>query len=239
MLALTCERAGIAAGQSVLDLGSGWGALAMWIAERHPDTRVTALTDVPGHADFIRAQARERGLRPPDVICADARTYEPATPFDRIVAVETLEALPDWPALLARLRRGLAPGGALFVHALACRDYAYDESSGPDEAWLARHVFTGGLMPGDDLLAACAAGFVEEARWIVPGDDVARTARAWLARLDAAAPRLRAELARAGTPGAARALRRWRVLLLACDALFAHDQGRAWHVVHALLRPAR
>jgi len=235
MLALTGERAALDDGQSILDLGCGWGPLALWIAERHPGSRVTALTDEPAHAGFIPAEARARGLQPPRVVRADARDFVPEAPFDRIVIVEMLESLPDWPALLSRVRGWLAPGGSLFVHALACRDYAYDEASGPAEAWLSRHAFLGGLRTGDDLAAGGAGDFVEEARWIVPGEDVARTAQAWRARLDAAAPQLRAELARAGTPGASGALRRWRLLLLACGELFSHE---AWHVVHARLRPA-
>jgi len=43
MLAATCERAGVEDGMRVLDLGCGWGSLALWIAERHPRARVVAV----------------------------------------------------------------------------------------------------------------------------------------------------------------------------------------------------
>ncbi|MCX7961080.1 MAG: class I SAM-dependent methyltransferase, partial [Burkholderiales bacterium] len=44
-LAATCERAGLADGMDVLELGCGWGSLTLWIAERYPACRITAVSN--------------------------------------------------------------------------------------------------------------------------------------------------------------------------------------------------
>ncbi len=62
MLDLYAERAQLADGQRVLDLGCGWGSLALWIAERYPASRVVALSNSHGQRAFIEAQAAARGL---------------------------------------------------------------------------------------------------------------------------------------------------------------------------------
>ena len=239
MLALTCERARIADGQDILELGCGWGSLTLWLAERYPAARVTAVTNSAAQAAFIRERAAARGLTPPRVIHADMRDFGVDERFDRVVSVEMFEHLRNWRELLRRVRGWLADDGLLFAHVFSCRDYAYTYETADREAWMARHFFTGGMMPSDDLLASFDEHMVEESRWIVDGRDYARTLEAWLVRLDAARDEATAVLA-AGPGGrreAARAFRRWRIFLLACAELFAWDEGRVWHVLHTTLKP--
>src|SRR4051812_39426507 len=45
MLALTAERAGLADGQDILDLGCGWGSLSLWAAAQYPNSRITAISN--------------------------------------------------------------------------------------------------------------------------------------------------------------------------------------------------
>ena len=70
MLALTCERAGLARGMRVLDLGAGFGALALWIAGRDPSAHVLALVELGGRdrahpraCSGARAGKRDRRMR--------------------------------------------------------------------------------------------------------------------------------------------------------------------------------
>src|SRR6266699_991498 len=48
MLALTCERAGLEDGMTVLDLGCGWGAMSLWLAEQYPRARVLGVSNSHG-----------------------------------------------------------------------------------------------------------------------------------------------------------------------------------------------
>jgi cyclopropane-fatty-acyl-phospholipid synthase len=239
MLALTCERAGLADGQRILDLGCGWGSLTLFAAERHPGARITAVSNSASQGAFIRARAAARGLGNVEVVTADMNRFAPAGRFDRVVSVEMFEHMRNWPELLRRVRGWLEPGGRLFVHVFAHRRLAYPFEVDGDGDWMARHFFTGGLMPSHDLLSRLAGPFQVEARWLVPGTHYQRTAEAWLERLDAGWPRAVAALERALPRGEAELqARRWRIFFLACAELFGFAGGQEWVVSHHRLAPA-
>ncbi|HEU4728434.1 MAG TPA: cyclopropane-fatty-acyl-phospholipid synthase family protein [Kofleriaceae bacterium] len=234
MLELTAERARLADGQAVLDLGCGWGALTLWAAARFPSSRFTALSHSRSQRDHIAAQARLRGLANVAVLAADVRTAElPASAFDRVVSIEMFEHMRNHAALLRRIAGWLAPGGVLFVHVFAHRRYAYPfEDAGPSD-WMAREFFTGGLMPSVDLLRQFQDDLRIDDAWQLDGTHYARTAEAWYANLMAH----RAEVIEIlGDPAR---LERWRVFFLACAELFGFRGGREWQVAHYRYQPRR
>src|SRR5450755_3021567 len=87
-LATTCERAGLADGQRVLELGCGWGSLTLWMAERFPASRITALSNSNSQRRFIEAEAKRRGLVNVDVLTDDVNRFAIDARFDRVVSVE-------------------------------------------------------------------------------------------------------------------------------------------------------
>ena len=104
---------------------------------------------------------------------------------------------------------------------------------------MARHFFTGGIMPAHELLSHVPGPFEVEERWLVHGSHYARTAEAWLARLDAGRDRAVAALATVLPPREAELQAgRWRIFFLACAELFGFAGGDEWVVSHARLRPA-
>jgi cyclopropane-fatty-acyl-phospholipid synthase len=239
MLELTCERAGVRDGQRILDLGCGWGSFTLFAAARHPRARITAVSNSAPQGAFIRARAAARGLGNVEVITADVNRFAPAGRFDRVVSVEMFEHVRNWPELLRRVHRWLEPGGRLFVHVFAHRRFAYPFEVDGDGDWMARNFFTGGIMPSHDLLARVGGPLEIEDRWVVPGTHYARTAEAWLARLDAGRDRAVAALSRTMPPREADLqVGRWRIFFLACAELFGFAGGDEWVVSHNLLRPA-
>jgi cyclopropane-fatty-acyl-phospholipid synthase len=62
MLALYVERARIADGQEILELGCGWGSLSLYLAERFPGSRITGVSNSRTQKEFIDTEARKRGL---------------------------------------------------------------------------------------------------------------------------------------------------------------------------------
>ncbi len=241
MLALTCERADLVDGQDVLELGCGWGSLTLWMAARYPRSAITAVSNSATQRAYIEGQARARGLTNVRVLTCDVNRLgapdhaEVVTPgsFDRVVSVEMFEHVRNHRQLTDRIATWLRPDGALFVHVFAHRSDAYPFDTGRRGDWMARHFFTGGLMPSDDLLLHAVRSLAVDDHWAVSGRHYARTLRAWLDRLDADRDAAVSVLAATyGSRAARRWLHRWRVFDIACEELFATAGGDEWHVSH-------
>ncbi len=75
-LAETCAHAGLADGQEILELGCGWGSLSLWMAERFPAARITAVSNSASQRAFIEAEAQRRGLAGLTAITADMNDFD-------------------------------------------------------------------------------------------------------------------------------------------------------------------
>ncbi len=237
MLALTCERAALADGQRILELGCGWGSLTLWMAEHYPGARITAVSNSTGQKQFIDGECRRRGFANVEVVTADMNDFEAAGKYERVVSIEMFEHMRNYGELMRRIAGWLEPGGMLFVHIFCHREHAYFyEPSGPSD-WMAREFFTGGTMPSDDMLLHFQEHFVLDRRWRIGGQHYARTLEEWLARVDRDREGALGIFAKElGTGGARRQLQRWRLFLLACAELFAYRGGREWYVSHYRFR---
>jgi cyclopropane-fatty-acyl-phospholipid synthase len=236
MLALTVARARIVDGMRVLDLGCGWGALTLWLAEHFPHCQIVALSNSRLQRESIERVCRARGWTHVDVITADINTFETDRQFDRIVSVEMLEHVRNYPRLFDRLASWLTPFGRLFIHLFCHREFAYPFEDRDDGDWMAREFFSAGLMPSEDLIGRCIRQLRIEQQWRVNGRHYARTANAWLANLDRCADEIIQILAGAyGASEASLRLRRWRLFFLACRETFAFGDGEEWFVSHYLL----
>ena len=157
-----------------------------------------------------------------------------AAGFDRIVTVEMLEHVRNHRAMLGRVAGWLRDDGRLFAHVFAHREVPYLFEVGGTGDWMARHFFTGGMMPSHDLLVRAApASLAVDGHWVVDGTHYAATCEAWLDRLNVECDAIVALFARdLGRRRAVAQWRRWRTFTLACAELFAFDGGREWFVSH-------
>jgi cyclopropane-fatty-acyl-phospholipid synthase len=237
MLALTCQRARLADGDRILELGCGWGSLSLWMAANYPAAKITAVSNSRTQKEHIDARARERGLGNLEVITCDVNVlaFPEGRKFDRVVSVEMFEHMRNYETLLARVASWMAPGATLFVHIFTHREFAYPFEVRDDTDWMARWFFTGGIMPSDHLLLYFQRDVRLLEHWRVPGWHYSLTSEAWLQNMDRHRAELMPLLAR--TYGEGQALRwwvYWRVFFMSCAELWGYDQGREWLVSHYL-----
>ncbi|ODN71951.1 SAM-dependent methyltransferase [Methylobrevis pamukkalensis] len=237
-LAETVAHAGLADGQTILELGCGWGSLTLYMAQKYPRATILAVSNSTSQRRHIEGEAAQRGLGNVRIVTADMNDFQPDGHFDRIVSVEMFEHMSNWRELLGRVRGWLAPEGRLFLHVFThkSRSYRFDHRDEAD--WIARHFFTGGIMPSHDLPHRFPDLFTVEDEWRWSGTHYARTARDWLANMDARAAEVDPVLASVYGTDANLWKRRWRLFFLATEGLFGHAGGDVWGVGHYLLRPA-
>jgi len=241
MLELTCQRAGLADGQDILELGCGWGSLTLWMAERLPAARIVAVSNSSTQRRFILERASARGITNVTVLTADvgvlgvtahADVVGPSR-FDRVISIEMFEHVRNHRELGRRIADWLRPGGQLFVHVFAHRDRPYLFELGGTGDWMARHFFTGGMMPSEDWIPEAIDALVHRQTWRFDGRHYTRTLAAWRDRLEQGRDAAVEILARdASVAEGERRYHRWRTFLIACEELFAARRGREWGVVH-------
>jgi cyclopropane-fatty-acyl-phospholipid synthase len=233
MLNLTCQRAELEDGMTVLDLGCGWGSLSLWIAERYPNCRVLAVSNSRDQIDFITARAEEQGFEHLEGMVADVRDLELEKRFDRVLSIEMFEHMKNYRRLMENISRMLNPGGRLFVHIFSHRQFAYEYEAEDTANWMAQTFFTGGTMPSDDLLLHYQDHLALVDHWRISGQHYARTLRAWLDRMDRQEAEVREVLAEAyGPDQVQRWWVNWRLFFLACEQTWACRGGREYIVSH-------
>jgi cyclopropane-fatty-acyl-phospholipid synthase len=187
------DLAGVREGSRVLEVGSGWGSLAIRAAQR--GARVTAITLSREQMQLARERVAAAGLS--ELVAVRVQDYrEVGGEYDAIVSVEMVEAVGEayWPAYFAALDRLLAPGGTISLQAITM---AHDRflATRRSFSWIQKHIFPGGIIPSlqavDDVLSAHTTLRVTAQRELRP--HYARTLRLWRERFLGQWPHIHAQ----------------------------------------------
>ena len=235
----TIEHAALADGQKILELGCGWGALTLRMAERFPQALITAVSNSQGQRSYIEKQAQKRGLENLRVLTADMNDFSIDSQFDRIVSIEMFEHMANWRKLLLAARSWLEPHGCLFLHVFAHRNRPYRFDAHDKNNWIAQHFFTGGVMPSHGLIRSFGDLFTIEREWRWSGRHYERTAMDWLSNFDANREAIDRHLVTVYGNAASLWRTRWRLFFFATAGLFGSQGGEEWGVSHFLLRPTQ
>lgn len=235
-LRLTVERADLRDGQDILELGCGWGSLSLYMAQRFPAARITAVSNSNSQREFIEQEAALRQIRNLRVVTCDMNAFMPDGSFDRVVSVEMFEHMSNWRSLFTRVRSWMKSDARFFVHVFTHRRIPYRYEASDHADWIAQYFFTGGIMPSHGLPWHFADLFAVESDWLWNGTHYERTALDWLSNFDARREEIVPVFRRVYGAEAALWLRRWRIFFLATAGMFGHAGGSEWGVSHYRMR---
>ncbi|KAK9149055.1 hypothetical protein Scep_007812 [Stephania cephalantha] len=127
MLELYCESAHIRDGHKVLDLNSGYGAIALHIARKYPtvmsqQSQIKLLKN--NSLKNSAGSAMEHNLANVEIILADITTYEMNKEFDRVMVISVFEHLKNYELFLRKT--WMKPDGFLFIDHWGHRSLAYE-----------------------------------------------------------------------------------------------------------------
>jgi cyclopropane-fatty-acyl-phospholipid synthase len=188
-----CHRLELDAGDHLVEIGTGWGGLAIHAASEY-GCRVTTTTISREQGAYARAKVAELGLDG-RVTVVDRDYRDLGGRFDKLVSVEMIEAV-GWqyfPEYFRRCSALLEPDGLMALQAIVIDDDAY-ELEKASKTFANTHIFPGGCLPSERVIDELV-GEVTDMRpaW---RDDItahyARTLRLWRERFNEAFPRLRA-----------------------------------------------
>ena len=194
-------------GQSVLEIGCGWGGFAELAVAA--GLKLTGLTLSPAQLAWAQRRVPTADLRLQDY-------RDTQEQFDHIVSIEMFEAVGErwWPAYFRTVARALKPGGRAVVQSITIRDELFaDYRKGTD--FIQQYIFPGGMLPSRAAFRAAAArqGLVVHGEYAF-GVDYARTLAEWRQAFEANWP----QIAALGFDERFRRL--WRMYLCYCEAGF-------------------
>jgi cyclopropane-fatty-acyl-phospholipid synthase len=187
------DLAGVRPGTRLLEIGSGWGSLAIRAAQR--GAYVTTITLSREQMQLARERAEAAGVSGlVEVRVQDYRAVDGL--YDAIVSVEMIEAVGEayWPAYFAAIDRLLAPGGRAAIQAITM-DHQRFLATRRSFSWIQKYIFPGGIIPSlqaiDETLAGHTTLRVTGERELRA--HYARTLRLWRERFLDQWPRIRTQ----------------------------------------------
>lgn len=145
------DSAGVTAGSRVLEIGTGWGTLAIRAAQR--GATVTTVTLSVEQADLAQERVDAAGIA--DRVEVAVRDYRDQQGlFDAVVSVEMIEAVGEeyWPEYFRKIDSLLAPGGKAAIQAILI---AHDRlvATRNTYTWIHKYIFPGGMLPSTDAIS--------------------------------------------------------------------------------------
>lgn len=145
------DSIGLQAGQSVLEIGCGWGGFAEFAA-KEVGAKVTGITISREQFDYARKRLFQQGLADStDIRMVDYRDVEGR--FDRVASIEMFEAVGEeyWPAYFGKIHEVLEPGGRAGLQIITIEDSQF-ETYRTRTDFIQKYIFPGGVLPSETAL---------------------------------------------------------------------------------------
>ena len=233
-LDLYSKRAEISNNHSILELGSGWGSLCIYLAKKFPASFITTVTNSNSQKKFIEAKASSMNLNNLNVIKADISEFSTNEKFDRIVSIEMFEHTRNTKLLLQNIEEWLEDDGKLFIQVFSHQKYPqfFDDFS---NSWMSKNFFTGGMMPYKNFYGDIQKKLKIVQSWEIEGIYYQKTLDSWLNNLEINKREISKQLSYELKPQNSKILtNRFRMFLLICSELFGFNSGKEWVVMNHL-----
>ena len=232
MLELSFERAQLADGDSILELGCGWGSLTCYMASKLPNSKITAVSNSKDQKEHILNRCKNQGLDNIEVITADMNDFGTENKYDRVVSIEMFEHMRNYKKLLSKISSWLNDDGKLFIHIFTHQSVVYPFENQGEADWMAREFFSGGMMPSHDLLLHFQDDLIIEDVWRMSGTHYEKTSLAWVNKMDANKDIVMKIFSETYGDDAKLWFQRWRIFFMSCEKLFGYNNGSEWGVSH-------
>ena len=232
MLELSFERAQLADGDSILELGCGWGSLTCYMASKLPNSKITAVSNSKDQKEHILNRCKNQGLDNIEVITADMNDFGTENKYDRVVSIEMFEHMRNYKKLLSKISSWLHDDGKLFIHIFTHQSVVYPFENQGEADWMAREFFSGGMMPSHDLLLHFQDDLIIDDVWSMSGTHYEKTSLAWVNKMDANKDSIMKIFLKTYGDDAKLWFQRWRIFFMSCEKLFGYNNGSEWGVSH-------
>jgi len=209
-----CDDLDIQPGDSILEIGCGWGGFAEYAASNY-DCKITGVTISKEQYDFAVNRIKDAGLE--DRVTLHMMDYrELQGKFDKIVSIEMIEAVGHefLPEYFQTINKKLKDNGVAVIQAITSPDSRYDEfRKGVD--FIQKHIFPGSLLPSvSAMVSACKETPLQLYNLRDIGLSYAKTLRTWKEKVDTQ----RDEIGKLGMDDVF--FRKWDYYLCYCEAAF-------------------
>jgi len=229
-----CRKLDLRSSDHLLEIGTGWGGLAIHAAREH-GCRVTTTTISRAQHDYTVQRVRDAGLADRiEVLFEDYRDLRGT--YDKLISVEMIEAVGHrwYDRFFGTCSKLLAPDGLMALQAIVIDDRHYDEALRSVD-FIQRHVFPGSTIPSVGAITSCAARVTD--MHLVHHEDLtphyARTLELWRERFFANVDRVRS------LGFDERFTRLWEYYLCYCESGFAERQIGSVQMLYAKPRNRR
>jgi len=219
-LHLVCKKIGLKKGQTILDIGCGWGSFAQFAAKEY-GAKVVGIT--VSKEQVALAQKRCKGL-PVEIRLQDYR--EVKEKFDHVISLGMFEHVgcKNYREYMEVVHRCLKDNGLFLLHTMGQKD-SYPNTKQPEVHWVINHIFPNGMIPSVKQIGESIDGLFVMEDWHNFGAYYEKTMLAWFANFDKNWEKIKEDYSE-------QFYRMWKYYLMICAGAFsAHDQYNVWQIV--------
>jgi cyclopropane-fatty-acyl-phospholipid synthase len=212
---LICEKLYLKPGMKILDIGCGWGGLALYAAKNY-GVEVIGVTISQEQAEYAREITKDY---PVEIRLQDYREIDEL--FDRIVSVGMFEhvGVKNYKTFMNTAHTLLKDGGLLLLHTIGS-----NSSLTYGDPWITKYIFTNGMLPSVEQIARASQGLFVMEDWHNFGADYDKTLMAWNENFEKNWPLLQSKYGD-------RFYRMWKYYLLSCAGVFRARGIQLWQIV--------